>query len=109
MYGSCEMEALAPIFSAISAISGGVGAVSKIGEMFGGGGKQQKAQPVTAAMAPAPAAQSPALPGTSPEDFTKQQQAYWQNMLASSGQGVAGGALPEGIESMIEKQASLIK
>jgi hypothetical protein len=103
------MEALMPIFTSILSSAGGSLASGLVGKMFGGGGEQQKAQPVSAAQAVAPAAQSPALPGTSPEDFTKQQQAYWQNMLASSGQGVAGGALPEGIESMIEKQASLIK
>jgi hypothetical protein len=58
-----------------------------------------------------PAAGGPAgvAPGTSPDDFRKQQGAYYQNMLAGLGQGTETGQLPQGITDNIEKQASLIK
>lgn len=102
------MEALGPIFSAISAIGSGVGIVKDVAGMFGGGKPkaEQAAMPVQSAK-PAPSA-SPALPGTSPTDFTREQNAYWQNLLAGQGQGTEGGQLPQGISDMIQKQASLI-
>jgi hypothetical protein len=47
--------------------------------------------------------------GVSPEDYKKQQEAYFQQMFAGTGQGLPGGGLPQNIVDMIERQASLIK
>ena len=47
-------------------------------------------------------------PGTTQDEFMRNQQAYYQNMLAGLGQGQEGGGLPQGIQDNIDKQASLI-
>jgi hypothetical protein len=76
--------------------------------LFGGGGGAPKQQAAPAAAAPA-AGPAGVAPGTSPDEFKKQQSAYYQNMLAGLGQGSPTGELPEGIQQNIEQQASLIK
>ncbi len=87
--------------------------MSKIFKAFFGGGQKQKALPAPAAAAPAAAsgagAAGAAAPGTSPDDYRKQQTAYNQQMLAGLGMGTPTGELPEGIANSIERQASLIK
>ena len=83
--------------------------------IFGGGQPkqhQQQAQPAAAASSGAAGAgaASPAVaPGTSPDDFKRQQQAHFQDMFAGLGQELEGGQLPQGITENIDKQASLIK
>ncbi len=112
------MEALAPIFSFFASAGPALGGISSaigLGEnLFGGGDKGSGASaPAPATSTPVSAgptaSSSPALPGTTPDDFKKQQNAYYQQMLAGMGQGQEGGGLPPGIADMIEKQASLIK
>ena len=73
--------------------------------LFGGGG---------GGSAPAPKPQAASTitggavaPGTSAEDFKKQQSAYWQQLLEGTGQ-TAGGPLPAGVQAAIDRQASLI-
>lgn len=83
-------------------------------ELFGGGSKP-KAAPAPAPMAAAPAAAGGAgaagavAPGTSADDYRKQQTAYNQQMLAGLGMGTPTGELPQGIADSIERQAALIK
>ena len=74
--------------------------------IFGGGGGSQKPA------APKPQASSVATggavaPGTSPSDYKRQQEAFFQQMLQGTGQ-TAGGGLPESLQSSIDRQASLI-
>ena len=74
--------------------------------IFGGGGGG-------GAKAPAPQAASTVTgtavaPGTSAEDFKKQQGAYWQQLLQGTGQA-PGGELPADVQSNIDRQAALIK
>ncbi len=89
--------------------------MSKIFKAFFGGGQKQKALPApTPAAAPAAAATGAGAagavaPGTSPDDYRKQQTAYNQQMLAGLGMGTPTGELPQGITDSIEKQAALIK
>jgi hypothetical protein len=47
-------------------------------------------------------------PGTTSDDFQKQQQAYYQQLLSGTGQMPEGGSLPQSIQDNINKQASLI-
>lgn len=78
--------------------------------LFGGGGAAKPKTQIAQGAAPAAAAAGPAgvAPGTTPEEYKKQQTAYYQNMLAGLGQGQEGGELPTGIQENINKQASLI-
>ena len=48
-------------------------------------------------------------PGTSPDDFKRNQTAQYQQMLAGLGMGQAGGELPQGIQENIDRQASLLR
>jgi hypothetical protein len=48
-------------------------------------------------------------PGTSPDDFKRNQTAQYQQMLAGLGMGQEGGSLPEGIQTNIDRQASLLQ
>ena len=48
-------------------------------------------------------------PGTTQDQFMKDQTAYYQNLLAGLGQGQEGGGLPQGIQDNIDKQAALIQ
>lgn len=81
---------------------GGPGAPA--GESGGSGGSSPQA-----AQAAGAAVGSPAVaPGTSPDEYKKQQQAYYQQMLAGTGQSTVDGQLPAGIQDNINKQASLI-
>src|SRR5262245_7765683 len=104
------MAFLLPMLPAI------ISAVASIGSTIGGGIMAQNRQNDQqafesrgavpgAAQAIAPATSAP---GTNPTDFRNQQSAYWQQALAGLGQGTQGGALPEGIQNMIDKQASLL-
>lgn len=97
------MEALPMIFAAIPAISSGVGLV----ENLMGGGKS--------AAAPAPPSSKPVptstitgtavAPSTSPGDFTKSQEAYWNQLF--SGLGMGENITPD-IQQNIQKQAGLL-
>jgi hypothetical protein len=58
--------------------------------------------------APAGAAPTGVAPGTAPEDFTKNQTAYWQQLLAGTGNTQPGNVLPAGVQENIDKQASLL-
>jgi len=95
-----------------------IGMIASIGSTVGGGimarnrqedqqqfEQQQRAGAPGGGQALAPASSAP---GMNPMEFRNQQSAFWQQALAGLGQGTAGGALPEGIQSMIDKQASLI-
>lgn len=75
---------------------------NKGGAAAGGGGGAPKPQATSTITGGAIA------PGVSATDFTKDQTAWWQQMLQGTGQGGPGGALPQDISGMIEKQASLI-
>lgn len=80
-----------------------------LGGLFGGKKEAEpKATPAPSA-ALSEAAPGAVAPGTTPDDFRRQEQAFYQQMLAGTGQGAAGGKLPEGIQANIDKQASLIK
>jgi hypothetical protein len=77
--------------------------------IFGGGSSQPSAPKQAPAQAPATNAAGGAVtPGTSPTDYKKQQEAYYQQMLSGLGMGSPGGALPTGIQDNISKQASLL-
>lgn len=77
--------------------------------IFGGGGGGDGGGAKAAAPAAASTITGGAVaPGTSAEDFKKQQGAYWQQLLQGTGQ-TAGGPLPEGLQASIDKQAALIK
>lgn len=76
--------------------------------IFGGGGSSQPSAPKGAA-APASTAPAGTAPGTTAEDYKRQQEAYYQQMLAGLGQGQPGGGLPEGIQKNIEAQAASLK
>lgn len=62
-----------------------------------------------AVAAPQPAPQQIAPQGTTPDDYRRQQSAYWQNLLSGMGQGTEGGGLPTGIQANIDRQASLLQ
>lgn len=108
------MEALAPIFAAIGSFASSAApfiapAMSLIGGLTGGGGGTSTPTPAAPKTPAASTITGTAVaPGTSPTDFTKEQTAWWQQMLQGTGQGTPGGALPGDLSSMIEKQASLI-
>lgn len=84
-----------------------------MGEVFAGlFGRKKEAESTPAPAATAAvgeAAPGAVAPGTSPDDFRRQENAFFQQMLAGTGQGAPGGVLPEGIQKNIDKQASLIK
>lgn len=105
------MEALAPVFAFLSSAAAPLSAVgSAIGigkELFGGGGGASAGGPTPATAAPA-AATTPTTPSISPSDYTKQQNAYYQQMLSGLGMGTAGGELPPGIQEAINRQASML-
>jgi len=69
------------------------------------GGKPKAPAPAPVAAAPA---ENIAPQGTNPDDFRRQQAAFWQQALAGLGQGTPGGDLPQGIQANIDRQASLI-
>ena len=74
--------------------------------LFGGGGGGSPAP--KAASSPQSAAPAGVAPGTSPDEYKRQQQAQYQQMLAGLGL-TQGGELPQGIQENIDRQASLIK
>jgi hypothetical protein len=76
--------------------------------LFGGGGGGGSKQPMPKPQ-PVNAAGGAVTPGTSSEDYKKQQTAYYQQMLAGLGQGTEGGQLPAGMQTNIDRQASLLK
>ena len=47
--------------------------------------------------------------GVSPTDYEAQQKAYFQQLFAGTGQGLPGGELPQDIQDMIARNASLIR
>jgi len=65
---------------------------------------------VTTAGAAPGAGTSPAgvAPGTTADDYTKNQTAYWQQLLAGTGNTQAGNTLPSGVQERIDRQASLL-
>src|SRR5262245_19156565 len=75
--------------------------------LFGGGDKPEAPKP--APVATGAAAPGAVAPGTSPDDFRRQENAFYQQMLAGMGQGQTGNELPEGIRQKIEQQAALLK
>lgn len=78
--------------------------------LFGGGqktGGDHKA--ANAAAAASTAGPTGVAPGTSPDEYKRQQQAQYQQMLAGLGLGGPGGELPQGIQENIDRQASLLK
>lgn len=56
------------------------------------------------------AASGPAgvAPGTTPEQYTADETARYQQMLAGLGMGQEGNQLPQGVQQNIDRQASLI-
>lgn len=95
----------------MKALGGMLKMLPGIGGMLGGGSSEQQ-QPAAAPAAPAAAAAKPGVagvaPGTSPDDFKRQQQAYYQQLFSGTGQIEPGGGLPEGVQQNIDKQAALI-
>jgi len=83
-----------------------------IASLFGGGGGSKKEVVAPVATAPATAKSTitgaGVAPGTGPDDFKKQQSAYWSQFLSGTGQGGSGGGLPDSVQSNIDKQASLL-
>ena len=75
--------------------------------LFGGGGGGGSPAP-KAASSPQSAAPAGVAPGTSPDEYKRQQQAQYGQMLAGLGL-TQGGELPQGIQENIDRQASLIK
>jgi hypothetical protein len=54
------------------------------------------------------ASPSGVAPGTTPGQFTADETARYQQMLAGLGMGQEGNQLPQGIQENINRQASLI-
>jgi hypothetical protein len=54
------------------------------------------------------ASPSGVAPGTTPDDYTRNQTAYWQQLLAGTGNTQEGNQLPQGVQDNIDRQASLI-
>src|SRR5947208_9434841 len=87
----CSFEAIPAIFSAIGsmgpalgAVSSGVGLFEKLfgGGGGGGGGSQGGAASIPKQQAASTITGTPVAPGTSPGDFTKSQEAYWQQLMS---------------------------
>ena len=76
-----------------------------------GGGKPKTGGDHAAAKAAAAGQAGPAgiAPGTSPDEFRRQQIAQYQQMLSGLGLGGPGGELPPGVQENIDRQAALIK
>lgn len=73
-----------------------------------GGSKKPSAPKASASPAATSSAPAGVAPGTSPDDYRRQQIAQYQQML--SGLGLAPtGELPQGIQENIDRQAALIK
>lgn len=107
------MEALAPVFAFLSSAAGPLSAVgSAIGigkELFGGGGGGggSTSGPSSTPATVTPST-SPTTPAVTPVDYTKQQNAYYQQMLSGLGMGTPGGELPPGLQEAINRQASML-
>lgn len=61
----------------------------------GGGGQMIGAQGVPASMIPA-------------GDYRANENAFWQQAFAGTGQGLPGGQLPESLQEGIDRQAALL-
>lgn len=72
----------------------------------GQGGPQSAYAPTTAPFATTQTAPGE-QPKPNPDDYQRQQEAYWQQLLAGTGNVQPGGGLPPNIEDMIRRQASL--
>ena len=58
------------------------------------------------------ASSAPSTPATAPstiEDYTNSERARYQQLFAGTGQGLPGGALPDDIQQMIQRNASLLR
>jgi hypothetical protein len=74
---------------------------------IGGGGAPGEAQ-IQGAASPAPlTTESPEAQKKSRADYENEQQAYWQQLLAGTGNVQEGGGLPPNIQDMIRRQSSL--
>ena len=62
-----------------------------------------------AAASSAQAGPAGVAPGTSPDEFRRQQIAQYQQMLQGLGLGGPSGELPPGVQENIDRQAALIK
>jgi hypothetical protein len=61
------------------------------------------------AAAPGAGGASAVAPGVGADQFRQNETARYQQMLAGLGIGQEGGALPQGIQENIDRQASLIQ
>lgn len=77
--------------------------------IFGGGGSSHPSSAPAPAQAATSAAGGGVPSGTSADDYRRQSEAYYNQMLAGLGQGTPGGGLPQGIQENIDRQAALIK
>jgi len=103
--GGGLMSALSGLGTAGTALGGLATGVKGIESLASGGQSPATTTPPPQAMSTITG--TPIAPSTSPSDYTKSQQAYWEQML--SGLGLPGGGLPADIQAQIDKQAGLLR
>lgn len=92
---------------ALISLAGAIGS-KFIPQKTEGGGTSTSSAAAAPAAAKSTVNAASVAPGTNPDQFRNQESAYWNQLLAGTGNTQPGGGLPQNVQENIDRQASLI-